>query len=241
MITSYALFLTLATPTSPVAEPSIDDYLPRFKDAAFTMKVGQANQAELRKINKDFADSYRFKTTDVKMKEPFKLRVEGKLDGSSIVYVINGKNKVIKIPRSKLSYRDNVANSPGKIQTPLDFGLITPSIFDDFYEAKFVRNDRATGDVVFDLTYAARFKDKTRNRVFIEPTTKLLTKREWYNRHGELMAIFSYGGPVKDPGTGVFFPTSLTVRNAENKVAGTATFTDLRVNDGLAESLFELK
>ncbi|MBL8047868.1 MAG: outer membrane lipoprotein-sorting protein [Chthonomonas sp.] len=237
MISTIAL-VALAT---PLVAPTIDDYIPKFRDAAFTMKVGQANFAELRKINKDFADSYRFKTTDVKMKEPFKLRVEGKLDGSSIMYIINGKNKLVKVPRSKISFRDNVANSPGKIQTPLDFGLITASIFDDFYRASFVRNDRATGDVVFDLTYEPRFKDNTRQRVFIEPTTKLLTKREWYNRKGDLMAIFTYGGAAKDSGSGVYFPTTLTVRNADNKVAGTATYTDLKVNDGLSESLFELK
>lgn len=237
MILAFTVF-SLAT---PLVNPSINDFIPKFRDAAFTMKVGQANFAELRKINKDFADSYRFKTTDVKMKEPFKLRVEGKLDGSSIMYIINGKNKLVKVPRSKLSFRDNVANSPGKIQTPLDFGLITASLFDDFYVATFVRSDRATGDAVFDLTYEPRFKDKTRQRVFIEPTTKLLNKREWYNRKGELMAVFSYGGATKDAGTGVYFPTTLTVRNAENKVAGTATYSDLKVNDGLSEALFELK
>lgn len=231
---------TLALVTNPFLAPSINDFIPtNFKDLSFTWKMGTANFAELQKINKDFAQSYRFKTSSVRIKEPFKLRIESTVEDTTITYVINGTDKLIRIPRSKLNLKQKLAKDPGKLQTTLDFGIITPALLNDFYTATFVREDRGTQDVVFDLNYVARFKDKTRQRVWIDPKQKYISKREWYNRDGRLMATFSYANPVQE--SGVWFASQITVRNADNKVAGTSSFERIKFNEGLAESLFEIK
>ena len=39
---------------------------------------------------------------------------------------------------------------------------------------------------------------------------------------------------------GVTFPTQLTVRNSENKVAGVTRYSNVRGNQGLADSVFKL-
>lgn len=234
------IIATLALASAPFAAPSINDYIPsNFKDLSFTWKMGSANFSELQKINRDFAQSYRFKTSNVKIKEPFKLRVESTVEDTTITYIINGSRKLIRIPRSNLNLKQNLAKDPGKLQTTLDFGIVTPALLNDFYTATFVREDRATQDVVFDLNYVARFKDKTRQRIWIDPKQKYISKREWYNRDGRLMATFTYSNPVQE--SGVWFASQLTVKNADNKVAGSSSFEKIKFNEGLAESLFEIK
>lgn len=210
------------------------------KDASFTAKVEKSQQKELQKINKDFASSYRFDYTDVKMKEPFKLRLESKVDDQSILYIINGTMRAYKIPRAGISKKDNLAKEPGKRQTVFDFGLITPALFNNFMEAKFVRMDRATDMPVFDVTYISSLDDSSRHRIWVDTDKKIVAKREWYSQNGSkpLMAIFLYKDPVKFGN--VWIPTTLEVQNAEGKFAGRTKYTGISVNAGLAESLFSL-
>ena len=220
-------------------DPSIDDVVMKgFKSATFTTVVGESKQTELRKINKDFAQSYRFKRMDVQMKEPFKLRLSTKVDDSEIVMVINGTGKSYQIPQARISKKEDNATAPGKRQTTFDFGLLTPSLFDGYLAAKFVRTDRRSGDYVFDLTYDPDHTDESRHRVWIDPETKFLNKREWYSQKGNLRATFYYEEPKKYGN--VYFPTKATVKNAEDKFAGSMSYQNIKINVDLDESLFKL-
>lgn len=215
----------------------------RFRDASFTAQVGTANFAELRKISTDFSQSYRFKSSQVWLKEPFMLRMVSTIDDTQITYVVNGGTKLTRVPRSNINVRENVSKAPGKRQTAFDFGILTPAMLRELFDAKFVRNDRATGDLVFDLTYKDELKDSSRHRVWFDPGKKVVTKREWYGQlkraGGRLMATFNYDNPVTTEG--VTLNTRVTVLNAENKVAGSANYTQMKINDGLADSLFATK
>jgi outer membrane lipoprotein-sorting protein len=220
--------------------PTIDSVLQKgLRSASFTAVVGSAKQVELQKINKDFAQSYRFKSMNVWLKEPFKIRMESKVDDSDILMVINGPVRKLSIPKARLSQKLNLADEPGKRQTAFDFGLVTPSLFEGFYEAKFVRTERNTNELVFDVTYVASLKDKSRHRVWIDPSKKMLTKRQWYaNWGGHLMATFEYSKPVQQDG--VWMATSVSVTNAEGKLAGTTNYTNVKVNPTIADSLFDV-
>ncbi|MES1227676.1 MAG: hypothetical protein ABUL72_03340 [Armatimonadota bacterium] len=218
--------------------PDISSYLqPKLKDVSFVVKVGSSNQKELAKINKDFAQSYRFKQTNVFAKEPFKLRLEAQVEDQSIVFILNGASRWIRVPSAHISQKENLAKSPGKRQTWLDFGILTPGLFTGLYESKFVRNDRESGAAVFDLTYLPSLDDTTRQRVFIDPDKKVVSRREWYGQDGKLKAIFSYEAPIQK--AGVWISSKLTVKNADGKVAGVSSYTDLKVNSGLSENLFK--
>ncbi len=231
--------LLIAAAALTVQDPRIEDVLPStFKSATFTAVVGSAKQAELQKINKDFAQSYRFKRMDVMMKEPFMLHLASKVDDSEIVMVINGVKKAYKIPRAGISKTEDNSKSPGKRQTALDFGVLTPGLFDGYLASKYVRTDRRTGEYVFDLTYSPSFTDESRHRVWIDPKTKFLTKREWYSQKGFLRATFTYSDPVMMGG--VAFPTKATVANADNILAGTMNYVDIKMNPSLADSLFKI-
>lgn len=234
MLTSMTLALLLG------ANPSINDCVPaNFRSATFVARKVTGNQRELAKINKDFGMSYRFSSTTVSMEEPFKLRMESKVDDSTFLFIVNGVNKVARAPRSNINVRENVATKPGKRQTAFDFGLLTPAMLKDLFDATFVRIDRATGLAVFDLKYKSNMKDNTRNRVFLDPQRKVMVRREWYSQiDNRLQATFVYTS-FSNVG-GVNFPVAFEVRNAENKVAGSMKYENLKVNVSLDDALFKL-
>jgi outer membrane lipoprotein-sorting protein len=224
-------------------EPKIQDVSARaLKDVSFTARVGSANQRELAKINEDFASSYRFKSSNVWIKEPLMLRMESKVEDTQIFFIVNGTKRLVRIPRARINQKEDLSKAPGKRQTPLDFGLLVPSLFNGFFQGRFVRTESRgdfAGDHVFDLTYVPSLKDGTRQRVWVDPKMRFTTKREWYSQFGgTLMGTFVYDQP-KEVG-GVWVPTRVTVRNADDKVAGTTSYTGIKVNQGLSESLFKV-
>lgn len=219
--------------------PTIQSVIPNnLQDIQFTVTVQNANQTELRKINQDFAQSYRFRTSEVQMKEPFMLRMRSQVDDMDIVFVVNGANRLVRIPRAGLNQRENLARSPGKRQTVLDFGILTPSLFRDLFRAEFVRTER-NGQHVFDLRYNPSLNDGTRHRVWIDPNRRVMVRREWYSQiDGRLQAIFEYSEPRQF--SGVWVNTRVTVFSADNNRAGTTTYTNVRVNQGIADSQFAI-
>ncbi len=219
--------------------PSVEQYsATNFHDASFTARIKFGSQPELRKINSDFGESYRFEYTDFKLKEPFKLRGQTKVEDTDLLFILNGPNRLIRAPRQRVNVKQNLYMKPGQRQTALDFGIITPGLFNDFLNGKFVRSDRATGDVVFDLTYETKFKDPTRFRVWIDTEKKYVTKREWYGQDGNLKATFLYSSPL-DTG-GCWVPTRCSVKNNDGKIAGETYYTGLKVNSGIPDSVFAI-
>jgi outer membrane lipoprotein-sorting protein len=220
--------------------PKIEDVLQKtLKSVTMTAVVGSAKQVELQKINKDFAQSYRFKSMEVWMKEPFKLRLESKVDDTDMLMIFNGPVRKLSIPKARLSQKINLADEPGKRQTAFDFGLIPSSLFDGFFVGKYVRTERNTGELVFDVTYVPTLKDKSRHRVWIDADKKALTKRQWFaNWGGHLMATFEYSKHVQQGG--VWIPTTITVINAEGKQAGTTNYTNVKVNPTIDDAQFNV-
>jgi outer membrane lipoprotein-sorting protein len=228
--------LALLTVSLLGQSPSIMEYVQRdLRDATFQAKVVTAAQRELQKINRDFGQSYRFDTTNIQVKEPLRLRMEAKVADASLLYVINGTDQLTRIPRLGVNQRVNLRDAPGRRQTLLDFGVLTPALFEELFTAKFVRSDRATGHQVFDLTYQSP-RDTSRMRIWVDPNRKVVSRREWYGQDGRQKATFLYEEPQQVGG--VWFPTRATVRNVENRVAGVMRYENLRVNTGIADSVF---
>lgn len=219
--------------------PSIDQLVqPNFEDASFQVKLLYANQGELGKINKDFGTSYKFKTLDVKLKEPFKLRLTGKVEDTEFLFVQNGTQRVTSVPKLRFNQRENLDDEPGKRQTPLDFGFLTSSMFKDLFVATWVRNDRASGDYVYDITYNPRFNYRSHFRIWVDPAKHYITKREWYRKERQL-ATFYYSEPVNQGG--VWLPTHMLVKNVDDKRAGETEYQAIKVNTGLGDDLFKLR
>lgn len=235
-----AWIASLAIAAGAAADPTPDDIVQKgLKDVSFSLEIVKADQKELGKINRDFGTSYRADGGKAFFKDPFKLRLESKFGESTVFYIINGSTQYYKLGKSGLGRKEDLSGSPGRIQTLLDFGVLVPSLW-SFYEPKFVRVDRATGDYVFDLMFKNRKdSDNTRHRIWVDPDKRYTTKREWYNRNGEQLATFSYLNPVT--AKGCTFPGKVEVRNVENKLAGIMAYTSVQVNTGLNDSLFSVK
>jgi outer membrane lipoprotein-sorting protein len=236
MVTLIASSLVLG-----VQAKEISSYFAKgFEDLSFTSRVVKGDQKELVKINDDFGQAYRFSSSSVRMKEPYMLRIDAKVEETRMSYILSGTTQLMSVPNLRLKQRTNLSDKPGRRQTALDFGFLTPSLFDgSLYTATFVRADRATGASVFDIGYAAKYNDKSRHRIWIDPSKHYIIKREWYNRTGTLLATFAYENPVEKKG--MWFPTLMTVRNVDNVVAGQTRYEDLKVNVGIEESVFSTK
>ncbi len=237
MITTILAALVLAAPSTDIL-----DYVPTgFRDAKFSADVSAANFTELKKINEDFTASYRFKNSQVWLKDPFMLKMISTVDDTKITFIVNGGMRYTSIPRSKINLKEDVSKRPGKRQTIFDFGMLAPSLFKGFFIGKFVRMDRATGDIVFDFTYESQLKDTSRHRVWIDTDKKMVTKREWYgqlfNTDGRLMARMIYSNPRQE--NGIWVNTKVTVFNSDNKQAGIINYSGFDLNSGVSETIFK--
>lgn len=233
-----ALLLTTLLPQNVAIS---DVWATNFRDASFTARIVSANKSELGKINRDFSISFQLlgNTAPVRLKEPFKMRLETKEGDTTFLFIVNGTTRISRAPKANISVRQKLEKTPGKRQTILDFGLIAPSLFKDLFVAEFVRIDRATSCAVFDLTYFPNLKDTSRQRVWIDRDKKFVVKREWYaQKDKRLLATFFYSAPVNE--NGAWAPTKLEVRNADNKVAGVMAYEQMHINTGLNDSLFKV-
>lgn len=232
------LALTLIS-TAKAADPTGADIVQKkFQDATFTAKVVKGDQGELGKISKDFGMSYRFKFVKAYLKEPLKMRLETNLDDTQMTYVLTDWVRYFKIPRAFINTKEDLRNKPGKMQTPLDYGIVTQTMLDELFTAKYVRTEREGGDYVFDLTYKKpKFDDTSRHRIWVDPQKRVVTRRDWFNQDGRQVGTFFYEEPKSQ--NGVWFPSRGTVRNMDNKVAGIIEYEKVAINTGLADSLFK--
>lgn len=217
----------------------ISDYLPsNLKDITFENVLLKSNLKEASKINKDYNKQLAFAQGSIQAKEPFKLRVSAKIEETKGLMIVNGSNIVIKIPSMGISSKMSAAKDPGRRTNLMDMGILTPAIATKFYEAKFVRFDRETGNPVFDLTFPKELDYTVRSRVWLDKTKKCMVKREQYGMEGEFKATYFYTG-ITEVG-GVHLPTKLTALNAENKVAAEFTLKNFSVNTNLSDDLFKI-
>ena len=229
--------LTFLVPLVWSQGESIASFLqPEFRDASFRARIIDKDYEALDAISKDFAQGYRLGDLTIRLKEPYKVRADARSDDSQVSLIVNGLVRAYKIPHLKPIKMD-LSKRPGNRQTVLDFGLLTPSLFDDLFDAKSVRRE-ASGQSVFDLTYKPAFADATRYRVWLDPKTRTIAKREWYSRTGELRATFVFEKPVLRDGAAI--PTEITVRNAAGEIAARTRYEDVRLNKGIPDGVFTL-
>ena len=215
----------------------IADYVQTvFRDAAFRAKIVDKDLGALESISRDFGQGYRLGDLDVRLKEPFKVRADAKVEDSSASFVVNGLVRAYKLPHLK-PFKLDLAKRPGNRQTVMEFGVLTPSLFTDLFDARFVRRE-PLGQAVFDLTFKPVYEDATRHRVWIDPKTRTLAKREWYDRKGRLMAVFLFENPRSEAGASL--PTRMTVTNAEGKKAGVTLYDRIRLNRGIDDAVFAI-
>ena len=233
----FALFAFALLCAPRVEAPRFDDLATaNISDLQATVTATRADQAELRKINKDFGMAYRLKSVTMRFKRPGKLRMEGRIGQESALYIINGSTRYYSIPRFNLTKRDDLGNSVGKRYSLLELGILSRGDLAGV-QAKYVRAESVDGSAcqVFDVTYKG--DDTLRYVLWIDLEHRLIRKREWLDSAGKLRASFLHSDP-KEVAPGFWMPTRVEIRNGEGVLAATVEYTDIKLNQNLDDALF---
>jgi outer membrane lipoprotein-sorting protein len=210
----------------------------RVADLEASVNVLKADQDELKKIGKDFGLAYRLKNIVMWFKKPSKLRMEGKIGQQAALYIVNGATRFYSIPAIRLQKKDDLGAAAGKKYSLIEVGLISRMELASA-SGKYLRDEDVEGahSHVFEVTY--RGDNTTRYVVWIDPRTHVIRKREWYDGSGKLKAVFNYR-EVKEVSEGIWVPTKIEILNSDGVLAGVTTYSGLKVNQDLEDSLFQI-
>lgn len=209
-----------------------------FRDITLTCRVTYANQAELRKIGKDFGKSYEFKTTTVYFKAPDKMKIEGKLGMVGAKIVMNGNRKATVIPALRISKKEDVSDEPHKRQTDLDLGIVTDSLWRD-YRVLSVSSEKVVSKQIYRVVFVRENAREKRHVAWIDGEYLKLLKLEKYESDGGLKARYLYSNHTLVGGV-VWVPRRVDVYSPDGKLAGTSVYENISVNTNIPDSEFAL-
>lgn len=233
-----SLLASLILAGGALAAPSLRSYAqPALKDFSAVGEVVTKNDAELRKIEPSYVQSYRFRESLIQYKEPLKLRMDAKAGFLSIRYVINGRRKLTR--GLGLNKVKDITGRPGEKQTMLESGILTPAFLDDHLASRYVGQKTLDGRKVpvFEFWYTDE-PNSRRHVVWMDPEKRIVLRHDINHRSGGLKMRFMLKQPVKV--SGVWVPTRVEVYNAEGRLAAVTRYTKVKVNTGLSESLFRI-
>ncbi len=231
--------LGMVLPLGAGAPPSLDALATdSLRDLQASVTVVKADQAELAKINRDFGFAYRLRDVVMRYKQPDKLRMEGRIGETPAEYVVNGSTRTVAIPRLHFRKRDELGEAPGRRYSLLDLGLIARSDL-PFIRSRYLREEEVAGveTSVFELTF--RGDARLKYVLWVDPRTHVVRKRQWFDGEGKLKATFLYQD-VKEVQNGLWFPTRVEILNGDGAVAAITQYSDLKINQGIADALFEV-
>jgi outer membrane lipoprotein-sorting protein len=221
-------------------DTNIQSYIcAKLDDFSARVNVVKADKRELAKINRDGGLFYQFSDILMRYKEPNKIRIEGNIQGTRGVYILDGTTQMVSIPRVNYKEKRDFGNAPGKKKTLVDVGIIS-EFYLTYTNAKFLRE--AIVDGVPCAAFEMRYKDKddtSHQIMYIDPKTKVVRKRESYSQESKLQAVYYYKD-VKEVAPGIWFPTQIEAQNIDRVIAGITAYKDIKVNTGIADSIFKL-
>ena len=240
-IAALILCMAIASPTralitEPELKARIEQAAKDFRDISMVGTVTYKNKKAIAKIESNYARLYDFKSANVSFKYPDKLRMDGKLGMVRFEYIINGWSKIIRAPTVRFTKREDFTDDPAKLQDALDIGIVTPTLW---------RNRRI--EVIADAEAAASGEIKLRLHwpkgdmillAWLDEKDLWLKRFEKRTSAGELQFKVIYLNPRKAGGV-VWMPTTVELYASDGEKAGATEYTDIKVNTGLADSLFE--
>ena len=205
-------------------------------DLTMVGTVTYKNRKSMEKVDPAYGRLYEFKSANVLYKSPDKLRMEGKLGMVKFEYIINGGLKIIRVPNLRINKKENFTDDPAKLQRALDIGLVTPSVWQD-RRVSIVEDAQAlaAGEIKLRLYWA---KGDMIYHVWLDAENLWLKRFEKREAAGKLVVKVDYSSPQKIGGI-IWMPTKTEVFGPDGEKAGASEMGDIKVNVGLADSLFE--
>jgi outer membrane lipoprotein-sorting protein len=223
-------------PAKPAAPPKWESIAQtKIQDLRVVLHVAhkETNFAELGKISREFATTYRVSQSDVSYKYPNKMRFEATLLGLKNWIVYNGDTKFFKT--ALLSRKENVYGKPGNKQSLMDIGIFAMDWLKTDYDPKFLRQEGAL------LVYHLKQRNtdsKSYELIWLNPKTAITERRQsWNGWKNTLNKEVRYKNPVEVV-PGVFVPTRIEIYNQFGKLGAVQNVEKIRLNQGVSEELF---
>jgi outer membrane lipoprotein-sorting protein len=171
----------------------------------------------------------------MRCKEPNKLRMEGRIG----LYIVNDTTRYFRIPQLHLTRRENIATVPAKHYSLLDIGLLTQCSLKHM-TSRFLRTETLDDKTTHVFSFQPNDDRSSRYTAWIDPQTHAILKREWYDAAGKLRATFVYRN-IQEVAPGIWVPSRIEILNGTGTVAAITEYRNLRVNQGIADSVFEIE
>jgi outer membrane lipoprotein-sorting protein len=207
----------------------------KIQDLSATLRVieSETDSEALESLGREFATTYRIPRYEVWYKFPQKARFEGKAGILTGTLIYNGDRKKYQVGFIKKT--KDVKGKPGEKQSLMDLGVFAKDWLTD-YVPSFVKKEGALS--VFKLTQRDS-ESKSYEIVWVDPKTKITTKRMSYGFDGKLRKQIRYTQP-KEIAPGIFFPARVELYNPEGKKAGAQTLEKIVVNKGISDDKFKI-
>lgn len=206
------------------------------KDISFKASVKDVNKELLKKIDNSYTKIMELKEARISLKFPDKIRIEGKIGLVKFEYICSDGYKIARAPKIGFKKRDNFSDDPSRLQGPFDVGIITPTLWQtrrvevvDDAEAKSRGEIRLKlGWLKGDMVYYA----------WVDAQNLWLKRLEKHTAQGEVKEIINYSDP-KNLGGQLWIPTRCEVVTPEGAKVGASVLSDIKLNSGLQDSIFE--
>jgi len=139
------------------------------------------------------------------------------------------------VPSLHVSKKDSFADDPQKRQTPLDVGVLSDAIWQE-YEVEYEGEKTADGVKQYVL-FLKRKNSLRTQRLWIEAGTMRLLKREKYENNGRIKVRFEYVGLRQVDG--IWVPGKIEAYSSSGKLAGVTEYRNVKVNAPIEDSAFK--
>lgn len=206
------------------------------KDLTMVATVVQKDKKAMEKVDPSYVALYEFKSANLLFRYPAKLRMEGKLGMVNFEYIINDGIKIFRAPKMRINKRSNYSHDPAKLQHAFDLGVVTPCLWK--YRRVEVLDDpeaEACGEIKLRLHWP---KGDSVYLAWVDAEHLWLKRYEKRDGENNLQVRTVYSNPQHAGGV-IWVPTRMEVCAPDGQKAGVSEMSDIKVNVGLAESLFE--
>lgn len=231
-----AISATAACMTADDLKARIQEATKGFQDMTAVGTVTYKDKDALAKVDSSYTRLYEFKTANVSLKMPDKLRITGKLGMVKLEYIVNGGFKIVRSPTLRINKKQDYSSDPAKLQTAFDLGLVTPVLWSN-RRIEVVEDPEAdaNGEIKLRLQWP---KGSMVYTAWIDSKDFWLKRFEKLDDAGTLIVRMIYSNPQKIGGV-IWMPLKVEMFAPDGTKAGASEYSDIKVNTGLADSLFQ--
>lgn len=205
-----------------------------FRDIKADMVVTNPNKDNVQGMGEGYGDILQLQKATLSFKSPDKLRFDGYAKGVKVVYLQNGYTKLITA--AMIRHKKMVKNEPGQRQDTLDIGFLSSRLWTD-NTVSVVSNQAGVVQLKFKPKFGS--KDKRCDLVWINGNNLRVIKREKYLADGTMRARYMYSDYMA-VGKSLPLARKVAMFDAKGGGLGTISYVNVKINSGLAESLFSL-